>query len=253
MKKLFTLFLAIMALSIAGNAQTVCTVDNNNTQFGITPNDTTAPHIIRGSAFDTVVQIYVPTQYTVNYGGTPYTATIHWLNIDSVNGFPNGITYSRNPGVSDTIYGGGRQCIKLSGTTMDPVGVYNLNFFGHVRVTVLIFDTTISLNQLQGQFGYFLTVDGGVGINSVGSNFNSSLNVYPNPTNGTFELSLSNIDKVNGDINVYDMTGRKVYSRKVDATGFYTTSIDLSGFAKGLYTVQVRTENGVASKNISVE
>jgi len=253
MKKLFTLFIAIMALGITGYAQSVCTVDNSNTQFGITPNDTTAPHIVRGQPYDTVAQIYVPTQYTVNYGGTNYTATINWLNIDSVTNFPTGISFARNPGVSDTIYGGGHQCIRISGTTLDTFGQYNLNFYGHVNVTVLIFDTTISLSQLQGQFGYFLSVDGGVGINDIGSNFNSSLNVYPNPTSGKFDLTLTNVDKVNGDINVYDMTGRKVYTQKVDVTGFYSTSIDLSSFAKGLYTVQVRTEKGVASKNISVE
>ena len=253
MKKIFTLVLFTMALSFASQAQTVCTIDSSNTQFGITPNDTTAPHIIRGTAFDTIAQIYVPSSFSYNYNGIPVTATIQWLNIDSVNGFPSGITYTYNPGVSDTIYGGGRQCIKLSGTTMDTVGIYHLNFFGHVRVMVLIYDTTVSLAQVGSQFGYFLTVDGGVGIHDIGSNFNSSLNVYPNPTNGKFDLTLTNVDKVDGDIFVYDMTGRRVYSQKVDATGFYNTSIDLSNCAKGLYTVQVRTANGVAAKNISVE
>ena len=263
MKKIFTLLFAIAALSIAGNAQNVCTVDNNNTQFGITPNDTTAPPVVRGSLFDTVAQIYVPATYTINYMGTPATITINWIVIDTVTAFPTGVSYQRNPGSIDTIYGGQHQCIRISGTTMDTVGIYNLVFTGTVKVTIPILGvktyTIAGLDSLASQngggqaFGYFLKVNGGVGINNVGSNFNSSLNVYPNPTNGTFELSLTNIDKVNGDINVYDMTGRKVYSRKVDATGFYTTSIDLSGFAKGLYTVQVRTENGVASKNISVE
>lgn len=254
MKKIFTLFVAVMALSIAAKSQNVCTVDTSNMRFGITPNDTTAPHIVRGSAFDTVAQIYVPDSIT--YMG--YTANIIWLNIDSVTNFPTGITHTYNPGVSDTIYGGGRQCIKLSGTTMDAVGQYNLAFHGHVRVHVVIalgfgIDTTVSLAQVGSQFGYFLTVDGGVGINDVGQNFNSSLNVYPNPNNGQFEVSLSNVDNVNGDIAVYDMTGREVFTQKVEAIGFYNTSIDLSGFAKGLYTVQVRTEKGVASKKISVE
>ena len=255
MKKLFTLLFAVAALYVTGNAQTVCTVDNSNMKFGITPNDTTAPHIVRGVAFDTVAQIYVPDSITF----MGYKATIYWLNIDSVNNFPTGIIYTENPGASDTIYGGGRQCFKLSGTTMDAVGQYNLAFHGHVRVHVVIIagiyaiDTTVSLAQVGSQFGYFLTVDGGVGINDIGSNFNSSLNVYPNPTNGKFDLTLSNVDNVNGDINVYDMTGRKVYTQRVDATGFYNTSIDLTGFAKGLYTVQVRTEKGVAAKNISVE
>jgi len=260
MKKIFTFFIATMALSVALTAQNVCTVDGTNTQFGITPTDTTAPHIIRGTAYDTVAQIYVPTSYSITYQGIPITATIYWLNIDSVTNFPTGVTFARNPGASDTIYGGGRGCIRISGTTMDTVGVYHLNFYGHVHISALIYDTILSLSQLSSfagsggpSFGYFLTVDGGAGIHDIGSNFNSSLNVYPNPTSGKFDLSLSNIDNVNGEIAVYDMTGRKVYTQKVDAAGFYNTSIDLGNFAKGLYTVQVRTENGIATKNISVE
>jgi hypothetical protein len=260
MKKLFTLFIGILTLTFAANAQTVCVVDTANSVFGITPTDTTAPPIIRGVAYDTVGQIYVPTSYTIMYMGTPITATIHWLNIDSVNNFPTGISYARNSGTSDTIYGGQHQCFKLSGTTMDTVGTYNLNFYGHIHLTVLIYDTIVSLQQLSsfsGQggpsFGYFLKVDGGAGIHDVGANFNSSLNVYPNPTSGKFDVSLSNIDAVNGEIAVMDMTGRRVYSQRLDAAGFYTTSIDLSRFAKGLYTVQVRTANGFAAKNISVE
>jgi len=260
MKKLFTLFIAIVSLTLAGTAQNVCTVDNNNTVFGITPNDTTAPHIIRDIPYDTVAQIYVPTQYTITYSGIPFTATIYWLNIDSVNNLPTGVTIARNPGTSDTIYGGGHQCYLISGTTSDTVGVYNLNFYGHIHIKVLTYDTIVSLQQLSsfgGQggpsFGYFLTVDGGAGIHDVGANFNSSLNVYPNPTSGKFDLTLTNIDVVNGEIAVVDMTGRRVYSQKVEASGFYSTSIDLSRFAKGLYTVQVKTANGFAAKNISVE
>ena len=253
MKKIFTLVVAFMALNFAVKAQDVCVVDNTNTVFGITPNDSLAPPIIRGVAFDTVAQIYVPSSYTVNYQGIPVTATIHWLNIDSVTGFPTGINFQRNPGVSDTIYGGGRQCILLSGNTMDTVGTYNINFFGHVRITALIYDTTVPLSLVASQFGYFLKVEGGVGIHNVGSTFNASLNVFPNPTSGKFDLTLKNVGTVNGDIVVMDMTGRRVYTQKLEAAGFYNTSIDLSGFAKGLYTVQVRTAEGTASKNISVE
>ncbi len=260
MKKLFTLFIAIISLSLAAIAQDVCVVDNSNNVFGISPNDTTAPHIVRGVPYDTVAQIYVPTSYTINYNGTPITATILWLNIDSVNNFPTGTNFARNTGTSDTIYGGQRQCIRISGTTMDTAGVYNLNFYGHVHVVVLIYDTIVSLQQLSafgGQggpsFGYFLTVDGGAGINDISASFNAALNVYPNPTNGKFDLTLKNIGTIDGEIVVMDMTGRRVYNQKLDATGFYSTSIDLSHFAKGLYTVQVRTANGIAAKNISVE
>jgi hypothetical protein len=260
MKKIFTLVIAVFAVFAALQAQTVCTVDSTNTQFGISPNDTTAPHIIRGQAFDTVAQIYVPATYSITYQGFPLTATIYWLNIDSVTNFPTGIGYQRNPNTSDTIYGGGRQCIRISGTTMDTPGVYHLNFFGHVHISVLTYDTIVSLQQLSsfsGQgaptFGYFLTEDHGVGIQDIGQNFNSSMNVFPNPTTGRFEVTLANMGDVNGTLNVVDMTGRTVYTQKIDIAGFYQTSIDLSHFAKGLYTVQLRTANGFAAKNISVE
>ena len=264
MKKFFTLFFAVTALAFAVNAQDSCTVNSSNTQFGITPNDTTAPRIVRGVLFDTVAQVYVPATYGITYMNIPITITINWLVIDTVTNFPTNINYNKlYPTGTDTIYGGGRRCIRIQGTTMDTVGLYQLDFSGYVNFTAPVLGTktyTIkaldSLSQANGggnAFGYFLVVLGGVGINDIGSNFNSSLNVYPNPTNGLFDLTLSNVDKVDGDINVYDMTGRRVYTQKVEATGFYNTSIDLSSFAKGLYTVQVRTEKGVASKNISVE
>jgi hypothetical protein len=264
MKKIFTFFIAILALSAATNAQTVCTIDTTNVKFGISPNDTTAPHVIRGAAFDTVAQIYVPGTYAITYMGFPVSITINWIVIDTVTGFPAGITYAENAGAIDTIYGGHRQCMRISGTTMAPQGTYNLAFTGSVNITAPqpVGTTTYTIAKLDSEaaasgqgnpLGYFLTVDAGVGIHDIGSNFNSSLNVYPNPTNGKFDLSLTNIDKVDGDIFVYDMTGRRVYSQKVDAIGFYSTSIDLGNCAKGLYTVQVRTANGVAAKNISVE
>ena len=99
MKKLFNLFIAIMALIMAGNAQNVCTVNTTNTKFGITPNDTTAPAVIRGAVFDTVAQIYVPDTFTINVG-ISVSITIDSVTIDTVTGFPQGITYTTNPGAS---------------------------------------------------------------------------------------------------------------------------------------------------------
>ena len=59
--------------------------------------------------------------------------------------------------------------------------------------------------------------------------------------------------ELNGEIVITDVTGRKVYTEQLDAVGFYSSSIYLSQFSKGLYTLQLRTANGFASKNISIE
>ena len=85
------------------------------------------------------------------------------------------------------------------------------------------------------------------------ADLNSAMYVYPNPSNGNFEFKLNAGKRINGEIAVYDMTGRKVFTEALDAVGIYTTSIDISRFAKGLYTLQLRTADGFASKRISVE
>jgi hypothetical protein len=50
-----------------------------------------------------------------------------------------------------------------------------------------------------------------------------------------------------------DMNGKVVYTKPLDVAGFYSNQIDLSGLAKGLYAVQLRTTEGVASKNILID
>jgi len=47
--------------------------------------------------------------------------------------------------------------------------------------------------------------------------------------------------------------GRGVFSEVIDWVGLYNTSINLSQFGKGLYTLQIKTSEGFASKNISIE
>lgn len=75
-------------------------------------------------------------------------------------------------------------------------------------------------------------------------------NVYPNPVNGSanFEFELPQTAYVY--ITVYDILGRKV--KEVINTklseGFYKRTIDLRGFASGVYLLNLRTENYFESK-----
>lgn len=60
--------------------------------------------------------------------------------------------------------------------------------------------------------------------------------VYPNPSNGTFNLSLG---EGQWDVEVYDLTGRKVYENRLDGQ----SAIDLSSCQKGIYFLKAKNES----------
>jgi PKD repeat protein len=82
------------------------------------------------------------------------------------------------------------------------------------------------------------------------------MDVYPNPTSGKFTLELSNIRQANFLVEITDVTGRIVYSEKltkaetIDNEGFYTTSLDLSNYSEGVYSVQVITDQAAITSKL---
>jgi hypothetical protein len=66
----------------------------------------------------------------------------------------------------------------------------------------------------------------------------SSISVFPNPTNSTATVQLNSKNK-NASINfvkIYDILGKEILSQKVNETSI---SLDLSGYQKGVYVIQV--------------
>lgn len=82
---------------------------------------------------------------------------------------------------------------------------------------------------------------------SLGTNENAladnSVSVSPNPTSGV--VTVNSASAVTA-ITVYDTTGKQVSVSK-------TNSVDLSNQAKGVYLVNVQTENGATTKKVVVE
>jgi hypothetical protein len=58
--------------------------------------------------------------------------------------------------------------------------------------------------------------------------------IYPNPTNGLFQLFLP-IETVNYVVTIYNSTGHKIY------TSNYAKYIDLSKHCDGVYFIEVET------------
>ena len=82
---------------------------------------------------------------------------------------------------------------------------------------------------------------------TLGTNENTlasdNVSVSPNPTSGLVTVNSASAVKA---ITVYDATGKHVSASN-------TNTVDLSNQAKGVYLVQVKTENGSTTKKVMVE
>tara|TARA_B110000196_G_scaffold74401_1_gene63882 strand:- start:242 stop:532 length:291 start_codon:yes stop_codon:yes gene_type:complete len=73
-------------------------------------------------------------------------------------------------------------------------------------------------------------------------------NVYPNPSNGVFVIELDIDAKY--DITINNVLGQIVLITDIDGMN---TTIDLSNFDKGIYTIELRNENKTYTEKVIVE
>ncbi len=271
MKKFYFTLIAFSATILFANAQ--CTVDPSaQTTPGANPTKEDLPCIERTVPYDQTIQgkIQSDGDTTITVAGFSVTADIRVdsVRIDSITGLPTGINWAKSPNV---IPGGGNGCMNFSGTTTAAAGQYDLTAWGTVwfRITanppvIGAIDTpyvyTGSLNRFSPFGDYYVRVieqgapcTQSTGIKDFSAELNAAIAVYPNPSNGNFVFTLNTGNSVKGNLNVVDMNGKVVYTKPVDASGFYSNQFDLSALSKGLYAVQLRTTEGVASKNILIE
>lgn len=109
-----------------------------------------------------------------------------------------------------------------------------------------------NLSLLAGK-EYYLQVDGSNSAfgDLVIELLSNSLEVFPNPSKGIFKLIVSHPVDGMADVSVSDLNGRKlyagIYNVSLDSNQF---SINLSGFEKGIYVLNVRMNGFNLSKKL---
>ena len=86
----------------------------------------------------------------------------------------------------------------------------------------------------------------------------SGLNVFPNPSaSGVFTVELGNATSLQAgaELTISDALGRQVKSQSLNATtiGARKLTLDLSAQKSGVYTLQIRTQAGLAIQKIVIE
>jgi uncharacterized repeat protein (TIGR03803 family) len=119
---------------------------------------------------------------------------------------------------------------------------------------------SLSGNMLYGMTWLGGTNDGVVfGFNTTATGISQvtsiieAINVYPNPSNGTFTVSVSNI-KEKCNVEVYNIVGEKIYNETLPQTQSDNT-INLTGQPSGIYFYRVLKETGalVGSGKLIIE
>ena len=71
-----------------------------------------------------------------------------------------------------------------------------------------------------------------------------SMTVYPNPTMGTVNLSLTGFNGKKTTLSVVNVIGTVIYHETLQTVdGRYTKTIDLSKFANGLYYIKLEADD----------
>jgi len=91
-----------------------------------------------------------------------------------------------------------------------------------------------------------IRVEGGTAINN--------LDVYPNPSRDIFNVSFTSEDIQDLDVRIINVIGEVVYSENLNKfVGEYTKQVDLSTYTKGVYFLEITTDNGVINKKLILQ
>ena len=89
-------------------------------------------------------------------------------------------------------------------------------------------------------------MNGGMTINN--------LDIYPNPSDDIFNISFSSEKVQDLKIRILNVVGAQVYTEdRENFIGEYTKQISLDNYGKGLYFLEIETNNGIINKKLILQ
>jgi hypothetical protein len=82
----------------------------------------------------------------------------------------------------------------------------------------------------------------------------ANLDVYPNPSRDIFNVSFTSEEVQNLKIRILNVIGDEIANEDLQQfIGEYTKQIDLTNNAKGIYFLEIETNNGVINKKLILQ
>ena len=91
-----------------------------------------------------------------------------------------------------------------------------------------------------------IRVEGGTTINN--------LEIYPNPSRDIFNVSFISETKQSIEVRVVNLVGEIIFTETLENfEGEYTKSFNLSEYSKGVYLLELDTDNGIVNKKLILQ
>ncbi len=174
------------------------------------------------------VTVTVNSNPTVTFNLTTNNVCVNAASITLSGGSPAGGTYS-GTGVS-----GGQFNPSVAG-----VGTHTITY------------SFTNSNGCTGSATQTITVNACTGI--IEESIANSLIIAPNPAREQLLISFNNANSNNVRVNIIAADGKLVYSENAAAASQYVKYIDVSTFAKGLYFIQIISEEGMLNNKLIVQ
>ena len=82
----------------------------------------------------------------------------------------------------------------------------------------------------------------------------SSLEVYPNPSRDVFNVEFTSESKQSIEVRVVNLLGESIFTENLENfEGEYTHSFNLSEYSKGIYLLELDTDNGIVNKKLILQ
>ena len=121
--------------------------------------------------------------------------------------------------------------------------IINIRFRG---ITGSYYQSDIAIDDIN------ITLTSGIDVSE--DFLNSNIQLYPNPGNGVFNLSINNLKEENIEVLVTDPQGRILYNMNIkDLNDNYKSIIDLSGFSKGIYFINLKNDNFTHTRRVIIQ
>ena len=156
-----------------------------------------------------------------------------------------------NLSLDDAAPAGGIPCPPTTGGTYQSQAVlsaFNGQLAAGVWTLTVVDDANVDGGALAG-WGLSICTNVVTGINQHA--FENITNIYPNPTNGVFNLFIGSQIEEQFTYKVTNSLGQIIVSEKMESNK--TQSIDLSGKSAGVYFVTIQGENGIKTEKIILQ
>lgn len=203
--------------------------------------------ILKDSWVDFTIQFKNFDEVTVG----PVTTTVDSIRIDSINGLPCGLMWNYTPNI---IPNSGVGCIRIVGTTSDPVGLYETRvivsawvggmttpqqqpstLLNNITLRVNVYDGSTACDAATSLQTASCEMTPWTGINELKTEV-SELNSKPNPFSTFTNISFTAEKPATYTFKVYNMLGAEVYNNVVDVTaGNNTIRFERNGLEPGVY------------------